>query len=112
MNGVFSQTSDRSSASKDNPYYDDNNLNDKKEYTCQWCNALASLSIFCPTPSPPSSSMNKMQHSKSKEKNHLGTPLPDTPVEARRKRRLLEGLLEAEESTHDLLAQQHIEEVQ
>jgi len=90
------QTFTRGNLQQD-PYNDDDN--DIQGDSCPWCsNALASLSLFCPiTKLPP----NKINPSNSKERNYLGTPLPETPIEVRRKRRLLEGLLEAEESMHN-----------
>lgn len=77
--------------------YDDDEK-DLKGDTCPWCTALVSLSLFCPIKSASSS---KVKQSNSKERNYLGTPLPESPIEVRRKRRLLEGLLEAEESVHN-----------
>ena len=77
-----------------------NVMEDEKDGSFLWCSSLlASFSLFCPIASKPASTIKQ---SNSKERNYLGTPLPETPTEVRRKRRLLEGLLEAEESMQNI----------
>ena len=96
-NGTTDKLQDELRANAISAYDDDNEINAKEDCPFPWCNALASLSLFCPIPPLHS----KIKNSNSKEKNYLGTPLIETPIEYKRKRRLLEGLLEAEESIHN-----------